>query len=71
MRYTVTSREEREAKVSPETILAIQSFEKVLRAEKNLKKKEDEHTGWLLEVPPEDMNVYMEVTEEMIKKIED
>ena len=68
MEYTITKTETKSVKVSPETQIAILEFEKTLRAEKRLKKQEEISTGWLLEVPQEDMSVYMEITNELQKK---
>lgn len=70
MRYTITSSKEKEAQTSPQTSLAIQAYEKVLKAERSLEKRQKELEGWLSEVPKSELNVYFEVTNELIKKHE-
>lgn len=52
------------------TRLAIQAFEKVVKLETKLEMAEAEQEGLMPNVPDEDMDVYMEKTERIVK-IED
>jgi len=68
MKYTVTTSEVKEAKVSPQLSLALAIFKKLQRAEKRVDKLEVELEGWLSEVPIEEMQVYVDITSEWLKE---
>lgn len=70
MKYQITHKEVKEADVSGETQLAIETYKKILITEKRLVKLEKELSGWLSEIPSKDLNVYIEITNELAKEYE-
>mgnify|MGYP000905347951 CR=1 FL=1 len=68
MRYTVTV--EKEAKISSGTSLAIQKFKDMLKSERKTEQLQGELEMWLKEIPKDEFNAYVEITEEMRNRIE-
>lgn len=69
MKYTVT--QQKEADVSGVVGLAIKSFEDILKAEKKIGKLEMELDMWIRDLSPEDLKVYVEITNEIQKQFEE
>jgi len=65
-RYTVTV--EKEGNISPETSLAIGKFKELKKAQDKADRLEGELGYWIAQVPKEDMNIYVEITEEINKE---
>jgi len=55
-------------KVSPHTRLAIQTYRKKARLERKLEELEVELRGWLSKVPEDELDYYVEKTEEIQAK---
>ncbi len=63
--------EEKYRKLHPHTKMAIDAFRKVLKREKSLKNANEELSKWIAVMPHNDMNAYVEITEEMRKQYEE
>jgi hypothetical protein len=69
MEYTITKEEKVKAdKLSPFTTLAINAYKDIKRKENALERKREEHTKWFLNIPDEDIQHYIAITDEMDKK---
>jgi len=57
-----------EKRISAYTKLAIQTYRKRARMERRLQEIEVEHRNWLVKVPEEDMDYYVQTTDEIQKR---
>ena len=69
-KVTITTRpaETKEVHMSAETSLALESFAQMQKAEKRLMLAELENTKWVMQIPKEEMYIYVELTNKMIQK---
>lgn len=69
-KVTITTRpaETKEVQMSGETMMALDSFKKLQKAEKRLMLAELENTKWVMQIPREEMYIYVELTNKMIQK---